>query len=316
MIRITIIVVSIFELVCSFAVAQEIHEWKSSTGHTTKAAFMKLDETSRKVTLLIPREIDFSNLDSESLKLARKLASSQDSGASVESNLRPANEIKFLRDKYEQLIGFKSTREFSEWGFTIAGPFNQWMKDVMRARHQTKFKSEDVSFAIAHLLTLGLEYNSSKGEETEYTTFANDCIKGILNGESKNEYELRAIENLDSIFKAKESSSRASGSAKDIPQSSTDEFKYVQDDLYPDIYAFRTSEQLIHWWELPKRNPNLTDSERTQLGIELIESGTRIRIVSEKPYKSKIIYEVEPTTGRQKGKRFFVSSFDVYDKLR
>jgi hypothetical protein len=99
-------------------------------------------------------------------------------------------------------------------------------------------------------------------------------------------------------------------------QSSVADYKYVQDDFYPDIYAFRSIAQLKHYWQLPKQNPNLTQGERAQLGIELIESKTRIRILSRVQFDSAAIFEVEPTTGRQKGKRLFVTSLDVYDQLR
>jgi hypothetical protein len=99
-------------------------------------------------------------------------------------------------------------------------------------------------------------------------------------------------------------------------QPSVADYKYVQDDFYPDIYAFRSIAQLKHYWQLPKQNPNLTQDERAQLGIELIESKTCVRILSRVPFDSAAIFEVEPTTGRQKGKRLFVTSLDVYDQLR
>lgn len=43
--------------------AQDLHEWKSKSGHSTKAAFLKVDEANQKVTLLVPKEIDFNTLE-------------------------------------------------------------------------------------------------------------------------------------------------------------------------------------------------------------------------------------------------------------
>ena len=94
------------------------------------------------------------------------------------------------------------------------------------------------------------------------------------------------------------------------------EYKYVEDDLFPDIYAFHSVAQFRNYSERKRQNPNLTARERNELGIELVESKTRILIISRIPHKSATIFEFEPTTGRNKGKRLFTSSLNVYDSLR
>jgi hypothetical protein len=58
------------------AASQEFHEWKSKSGHSTRAALLEVDEKRRKIILLIPKEISFDALDDESVALARNLATS------------------------------------------------------------------------------------------------------------------------------------------------------------------------------------------------------------------------------------------------
>ena len=90
----------------STAGAQDLHEWKGKAGHTTKAAFLKVDESTRKVKILIPKEIDFDKLDDDSIALARKLASVSIKAKVV---LPPAKngstDLRFLREKYDALEG-------------------------------------------------------------------------------------------------------------------------------------------------------------------------------------------------------------------
>ena len=303
---------------CSAAIAQELHEWKSKTGHTTEASFLKIDETNRKVTLLIPKVIDFDKLDEDSIALARKLAAAatkvDDESTSILS--QESDEMRFLREKYDALSRFKTTPDFVDWGFAIGGPYGSWLKEVEKSKKANSFESRDVAFAIGHLLTLGLEYKDSKGKETEYARFANECIKGILDGQSKDEFEKRALAKIESIMSGKsrsESSKQVQQPANRPPNA---EYKYVQDDFYPDIYAFRSVVQLKHYWDGKKQSPTLTSRELDQLGIELVESKTKVRILNRIPFQSATIFEVEPTSGRQKGKRLFVISLDVYDQIR
>jgi hypothetical protein len=118
-------------------------------------------------------------------------------------------EMQFLQTKYDSLNEFKDSKQFAEWGFAAIGPFGPWLKDV-EAKKAGKFESPDVAFAVAHLLTLGLEYKDSKGKETDYSRFANDCIKGILDGQPKDRYEQQALSKVQSIMSGESSSQQKS----------------------------------------------------------------------------------------------------------
>jgi hypothetical protein len=118
-------------------------------------------------------------------------------------------EMQFLQSKYDSLNEFKDSKQFAEWGFATIGPFGPWLRDV-EAQKAGKFESPDVAFAVAHLLTLGLEYKDSKGEETDYSRFANDCIKGILDGQTKDRYEQQALSKVQSILNGESSSQQKS----------------------------------------------------------------------------------------------------------
>ena len=123
MMRVPILIFVLLCITCSVANSQELHEWKSKAGHTTRAALFKVDEENRKITLLIPKEIDFEKLDDDSIALARKLAVTL--GKPVEEGTaitRESDEMRFLRTKYEALTRFKTSKEFAEWGFSIGGP--------------------------------------------------------------------------------------------------------------------------------------------------------------------------------------------------
>jgi hypothetical protein len=52
----------------------EMHEWRSTGGHTSQGVFVGLDSEKQTVTLLIPRTLPLSQLAPESQELARRLA--------------------------------------------------------------------------------------------------------------------------------------------------------------------------------------------------------------------------------------------------
>jgi hypothetical protein len=290
-----LVMVLILFIAVPSAPAQELHDWKGKAGHTTKAAFLKVDETARRVTILIPKDIDFDKLDDDSIALARKLASS-----SIKANValipekKVPSDLRFLREKYEALSRFKSNADFAEWGFSVDGPYNEWMQSVKEAHRQQKpidvrainSGIPHVSTGVGELLSLGLEYSTSKGVESKLSIFFEGEIKKILSGNPGPEWP--SEKTLDGPI--------ANGRR---------EYKYVEDDAFPDIYAFHSVAQLRNYWERKRQNPNLTARERNELGIELVESRTRILIISRTPYSSVTIFEFEPTTGRNKGRRLF-----------
>ncbi len=307
-------------LIQSYLPAQEIHEWKSKSGHSTRAMFFKIDEQKGKLTLLIPKEIDLDKLDADSIALARKLSNANIEAVKLSETEKPvaeskeSEEMQFLRKKYDALTSFKASRDFAEWGFSIGGPYGSWLKELENTKYTSVSASSHVAFAIGHLRQLGLEYKNSKGKETEYAQFANECIKGILSGKPKDEFEKRAVKKIESIMRG--GASKAQMVEEQSSQNNGAVYKYVQDDAYPDVYAFNSVAQLKYYWQSSKQSANLNDKQRSELGIELVESRTKILVTSQIPFSSIMIFEYIPTTGRNKGRRLYGTSFDVYDTLR
>lgn len=87
-------------------------------------------------------------------------------------------EFKIL---YQELLYFKSDTNFKKYGFSRGGPYHKWLKKVERLKNDPKSKSLiKKGFVIGELETLGFEYVSSKGGETELTEFFNEIFqKGI-----------------------------------------------------------------------------------------------------------------------------------------
>lgn len=86
---------------------------------------------------------------------------------------------QFLKSKLAKLDSFKSDPKFHQFGFSIGGPFNSWLKSV-----ESKRDAPDFSFlervAVGDLEMLGLEYISTKGRENEYSRFARRQITGVM----------------------------------------------------------------------------------------------------------------------------------------
>jgi hypothetical protein len=87
-----------------------------------------------------------------------------------------------VRELYNSLLKFKDYENFHYYGFAIAGPYNQWLLDTKAIRETTGAEQlffED-QFVVGDLLTLGLEYNSSGGKETEFSLYAkSELRKGL-----------------------------------------------------------------------------------------------------------------------------------------
>jgi hypothetical protein len=73
----------------------------------------------------------------------------------------------------EELLGFKDSPDFRLYGFGVGGKYNRWLRDV-KDLYQAQPKGVHpipilVRASPGDLMTLGMEYVSSDGEETEYT---------------------------------------------------------------------------------------------------------------------------------------------------
>ena len=148
-----------------------------------------------------------------------------------EMDEKKAIETQFLRSKYDSLNEFKDSEQFAGWGFADIGPFGPWLKDV-EARISGKFESPEITFAVAHLLKLGREYEESNGKETDYSRFANDCIKGILDGQTKDQFERQATVKLSSLDARRK---RLNAILNSPPEKTMVQCWYYLDDYEPEL---------------------------------------------------------------------------------
>lgn len=82
----------------------------------------------------------------------------------------------FLREKYNELLSFKSSQNFAKFGFAEGGPYKKWLMEVELRRDSPDFSLME-RVAIGDLLGLALEYSSNRGKETEYSRFAKSKIE-------------------------------------------------------------------------------------------------------------------------------------------
>ena len=86
---------------------------------------------------------------------------------------------KDLRKLYGELMVFKDDAKFHEVGFGTCCEYHKCQSRVKVLRDDPRLTlSEKV--AAGDLLTLGLEYMKTKGKENNYTQFANESIKEVL----------------------------------------------------------------------------------------------------------------------------------------
>ncbi len=86
--------------------------------------------------------------------------------------------LKDFKVLYDELISFKNKPDFVDKGFSQGSPYASWLKKVESFTKRKEAK-DLYAFGIGadDLQTLGLEYKSSKGEETETTINLNKHIK-------------------------------------------------------------------------------------------------------------------------------------------
>ena len=90
------------------------------------------------------------------------------------------NERKgLLIEKYKELMSFKNKSEFHEYGFGIGSKYNKWMKEVEGLRNFNKNNNE-LNIAFGDLLQLGLEYMSTKGQESNITKLYIESYNELL----------------------------------------------------------------------------------------------------------------------------------------
>ena len=111
-----------------------------------------------------------------------KLPNNSEENISDEKLSYLINEFSIL---YNDLLIFKNEKEFIEKGFGIGGPYNYWIKNVERFKnHPDSNLLIKKGFLFGDLEILGLEYVSSKGEETEYSRYMRSTIDKTITPET------------------------------------------------------------------------------------------------------------------------------------
>ena len=90
---------------------------------------------------------------------------------------------RYLKRKYAELNGFKDTPSFREYAFSQKGPHYSWLEDLQE--HRDKNYGWDVGVALADLLSLGLEYMSTKQSQTLITRARQNIETVIAGGKTK-----------------------------------------------------------------------------------------------------------------------------------
>lgn len=93
---------------------------------------------------------------------------------------RPKN-MQILKDfkvLYDELIAFKDKAEFKEKGFGQGGPYYSWLQKAQNFnQREDALDLGRFGITAGDLITLGHEYNRSRGKETESTIRLNKQIK-------------------------------------------------------------------------------------------------------------------------------------------
>ena len=93
--------------------------------------------------------------------------------------------LKRCKNLYSKLMSFKDSPEFRAYGFSENGDFHSWLvaaqnftkDDDLHLMHTYGFVSGDI-------ITLGQEYVSSKGKETDYTREKREELERIFSSET------------------------------------------------------------------------------------------------------------------------------------
>lgn len=100
-------------------------------------------------------------------ELSKKSFSALEIDEKHDESEKVLSEVKSL---YTELMGFKSKKDFKEYGFMIDGPYNSWLKRVkeLKDNHDPEILIDKRIF-IGDLEQLGFAYVGSKGKETTVT---------------------------------------------------------------------------------------------------------------------------------------------------
>ncbi|GGI56971.1 hypothetical protein [Winogradskyella haliclonae] len=88
-----------------------------------------------------------------------------------------ANVLEEFNELYSELLRFKNKEDFKKFGFSVGGPYNDWLKKVKRLKNNPNSKKLlEKGFVAGELESLGIAYAASKGKETSLTKFFNEIF--------------------------------------------------------------------------------------------------------------------------------------------
>lgn len=181
----------------SSSAAEEYRSWTDKTGKfRTEAKFVELkdghvhlkkkdgSQVAVDIATLSLADQEFAKAQAD---LARNKATAKNESPN-DPNLEETTESgqRFLKKMLAELDLLRSTKSFREWGFSLKGPHNKWLKTVEAKREEKEFSLRE-RIAVGDLEMLGLNYLSSKGKETELTRYSRSQIEEALGLKSKAE---------------------------------------------------------------------------------------------------------------------------------
>jgi hypothetical protein len=132
------------------------------------------------------RGVDWWNLPMSLILMLVGCGSSADSprtrqsGSAAAASLTAVTEAqRFVRQRYQELLKFKSSAEFHHFGFGRGGPYCPWLESVEAGQNDRSYSGAE-RVAIGDLQTLGLEYVKTRGAENDYTRFVNAQIQQAI----------------------------------------------------------------------------------------------------------------------------------------
>lgn len=95
-----------------------------------------------------------------------------------------------FKELYNELTEFKDKDDFKKFGFGQGGPYNEWLKKVEQLENDPDSKLLLQKGVVAgELKSLGMEYASSKGQETEVTKSFNKIFSDAINSKPVEDVE-------------------------------------------------------------------------------------------------------------------------------
>lgn len=104
----------------------------------------------------------------------------------ADTNESPEEVLKEIKTLYQELIIFKDTSTFAEFGFSKGGPHSQWldtMKELVKSKKGGIEFIRAYGFVPGDLLQLGQSYLSNKGIDDDYTTYTSEMLKEAFSKE-------------------------------------------------------------------------------------------------------------------------------------